>query len=412
MKGVLDLNCCVQGYAWGKVGSSSKVAQLAGAYDGITTNETDSYAELWMGTHPKGPATIKGTGQKLNEWLAENKWALSYSIAEKYGDLPYLFKVLSIQKALSIQAHPNKELGAILRKNNPDNYPDSNHKPEMCIALTEFAGLMGFRPLTEIVDVLANVPELRAIVGEEQSAKLKEAVDADPANAVEAGVSKNLTQQQEALKACYIQLMEASDSAVTDALAKLIPRLEAKTSRDRVEDLILTVNQDFPNDIGLFSLYFLNYVQLGPGESMFMAANEPHAYLTGDCIECMACSDNVVRAGLTPKFKDVSTLTEMLTYTYGPGQSKVLAGTTVNGNYRIFDPPIEEFTLAKVDVNAGSSYDLPVVDGPSLILVTTGAGSTGDINITPGTTLFLAAGMPLTLSATEKMTAYRAYCTL
>ena len=30
----------------------------------------------------------------------------------------------------------------------------------------------------------------------------------------------------------------------------------------------------------------------------------------------MACSDNVVRAGLTPKFKDVATLCDMLTYTY------------------------------------------------------------------------------------------------
>ncbi|CAJ0750428.1 1406_t:CDS:2, partial [Entrophospora sp. SA101] len=30
---------------------------------------------------------------------------------------------------------------------------------------------------------------------------------------------------------------------------------------------------------------------------IFLGANEPHAYLSG---ECMAASDNVVRAGLTP----------------------------------------------------------------------------------------------------------------
>ncbi len=28
-----------------------------------------------------------------------------------------------------------------------------------------------------------------------------------------------------------------------------------------------------------------------------MAANEPHAYVAGEIIECMACSDNVVRLG-------------------------------------------------------------------------------------------------------------------
>ena len=52
-----------------------------------------------------------------------------------------------------------------------------------------------------------------------------------------------------------------------------------------------------------------------PGEAMFLRANLPHAYLSGDCVECMACSDNVVRAGLTPKFMDVETLCEMLDYT-------------------------------------------------------------------------------------------------
>ena len=47
---------------------------------------------------------------------------------------------------------------------------------------------------------------------------------------------------------------------------------------------------------------------------MFLKANLPHAYLSGDCVECMACSDNVVRAGLTPKFMDVPTLCQMLNY--------------------------------------------------------------------------------------------------
>ena len=53
---------------------------------------------------------------------------------------------------------------------------------------------------------------------------------------------------------------------------------------------------------------------LQPGEAMFLKANLPHAYLSGDCVECMACSDNVVRAGLTPKFMDVPTLCQMLNY--------------------------------------------------------------------------------------------------
>jgi hypothetical protein len=44
-------------------------------------------------------------------------------------------------------------------------------------------------------------------------------------------------------------------------------------------------------------------VRLAPGEAIFLAANEPHAYVSGELVECMATSDNVIRAGLTPKFR-------------------------------------------------------------------------------------------------------------
>lgn len=39
------------------------------------------------------------------------------------------------------QAHPTKELAAKLRATNPKEYPDDNHKPEMCVTLTDFEGV-------------------------------------------------------------------------------------------------------------------------------------------------------------------------------------------------------------------------------------------------------------------------------
>lgn len=54
------------------------------------------------------------------------------------------WQVLSIAKALSIQAHPDKELARVLHKMHPSIYKDSNHKPEMAVALTEFEALCGF----------------------------------------------------------------------------------------------------------------------------------------------------------------------------------------------------------------------------------------------------------------------------
>jgi mannose-6-phosphate isomerase len=80
------------------------------------------------------------------------------------------------------------------------------------------------------------------------------------------------------------------------------------------EQLILSLEQKYPGDVGVLSAFFFNYVKLSPGEALYIGANEPHAYLSGECVECMATSDNVIRAGLTPKYKDVQTLCSMLTY--------------------------------------------------------------------------------------------------
>lgn len=67
---------------------------------------------------------------------------------------------------------------------------------------------------------------------------------------------------------------------------------------------------------------------------MFLRANLPHAYLSGDCVECMACSDNVVRAGLTPKFMDVPTLCSMLDYTpKSATANKFTAERSVQGHF-------------------------------------------------------------------------------
>ena len=80
------------------------------------------------------------------------------------------------------------------------------------------------------------------------------------------------------------------------------------------EQLALRLEKQYPADVGVIAAFFLNHVKLAPGEALFLGPNEPHAYLSGECVECMATSDNVVRAGLTPKHRDVQTLCSMLTY--------------------------------------------------------------------------------------------------
>ena len=73
-----------------------------------------------------------------------------------------------------------------------------------------------------------------------------------------------------------------------------------------------------------------------------------------DTMECMACSDNVVRAGLTPKYRDVHTLCEMLDYTGKPANKTKFPGKSVTENgvtITTFSPPIRDFAVKKFEVN-------------------------------------------------------------
>lgn len=108
----MELNFSLQHYDWGKIGFDSKVAQLLGASGG-TVDSSKNYAELWLGTHPSGPSYILSKDSKdfenLESWIQRNPTSLGAEVVAKFDvKLPYLFKVLSVNKALSIQMHPSK----------------------------------------------------------------------------------------------------------------------------------------------------------------------------------------------------------------------------------------------------------------------------------------------------------------
>ncbi|KAG6807343.1 hypothetical protein H0H93_001732 [Arthromyces matolae] len=117
-----------QQYDWGKIGSKAKVAQFAAAsrLPGFTINESVPYAELWMGTHPKSPSNVFETGQILSDHLAKHPELIGAPVSDKFdastGNLPFLFKILSIEKALSIQSHPDKATAEKLHASQPDIY--------------------------------------------------------------------------------------------------------------------------------------------------------------------------------------------------------------------------------------------------------------------------------------------------
>ncbi|KAJ2432993.1 Mannose-6-phosphate isomerase, partial [Coemansia sp. RSA 2424] len=163
---VIRLACNVNNYHWGKHGLHSKAAQFAATNPGVSIDDTQTYAELWMGTHASGPSKVFGTDTSLSSIIEQNPaQALGTLVSSKYdGQLPFLFKVLSIEKALSIQAHPDKRLAQRLHAERPAVYKDGNHKPEMSIALTDFVAMSGFRPLDQIAGFIEEYPEFAALV--------------------------------------------------------------------------------------------------------------------------------------------------------------------------------------------------------------------------------------------------------
>lgn len=130
--------------------------------------------------------------------------------------------------------------------------------------------------------------------------------------------------QEKAIRKVFDSYMSCNEETMKSAIDALIARIETEnvgavdhsdsSGLPSLTPLILRLNKQYPNDSGIFAPILLNFISLSPYESFFMGAGVPHAYISGDCIECMALSDNVMRVGLTPKYKDVATLCEMLEY--------------------------------------------------------------------------------------------------
>lgn len=344
------LQCTVKHYAWGRPGG----------------------AELWMGTHLNGPSRVASpnTDTLLSEYLPD-------------GGLCFLFKILSVNTALSIQAHPDAELARRLHAERPESYHDSNHKPEMAIAVSVFEMMCGFRPADQIATFLRTVPELRHLVG-------TDVADAFVADAT-----------QEKLRAVFVRLMKSDPRDVRTHLALLIQRLERdtrfalRTSHDlEIGSLLTRLNQQYPGDVGVFCPFFLNSFRLEPGEAVFIKSGVPHAYLSGECVEAMACSDNVVRAGLTLKERDVATLCDMLTYE--TGMPDIMLGTQLDAFTHVFAPPVREFIVWRTCVPTDvPPYVLRGTHSDAVLVAYSGSGelrwNTNIVNIESGMVFFMPA---------------------
>jgi mannose-6-phosphate isomerase len=322
----------VQNYAWG---SQTALTELYG----IANPNHLPMAELWMGAHPKSSSKItdaSGQVRSLRDVIdADKATLLGREIADRFGELPFLFKVLCADNPLSIQVHPNKKASeeGFAKENAAGipldaaerNYKDPNHKPELVFALTPFLAMNAFREFSGIVSLL------------------------QPVSGAHTSIAHFLQEPNaERLSQLFASLLNMQGDEKSRALAVLKAALDSQQGEPW--ETIRFIARFYPDDSGLFSPLLLNVVKLNPGEAMFLFAETPHAYLQGTALEVMANSDNVLRAGLTPKYIDIPELVANVKFTPKPA-AELLTQPSKQGAELDFPIPVDDFAFSLHDLS-------------------------------------------------------------
>ena len=126
----------------------------------------------------------------------------------------------------------------------------------------------------------------------------------------------------------------------------------------------------YPGDVGAFSPLLLNLIRLEPGEAVFLAPGQLHAYLQGVGIELMANSDNVLRGGLTPKHVDAGELLKVVRFE--PLEVKTIPPVPVRPGEKEYPTPAGEFRLSAITVAPGADYLSPAGRSIEILLCTRG----------------------------------------
>lgn len=362
---------------------------------------SETYSEMWMGTYPSVPSRIRPTGKLLSEHLKDNPELVGQSVCDRYGpDIPFLPKVLSFVKALPLQLHPDKGLAERLHAKDPEKFGDVNHKPEIAIALSRFELFVGFKPLNQIAELM----------------RLKPLEHLVPAH-------KNF--DDGALRQLCETLLSLPPDAVSETI-KILQDISLSEFGDsgNVPSLLDRLSKQYSTfDNGnLVAALLMNYMVLEPGEGVCVPADGLHAWLSGDIIECMARSDNVLNTGFCPRADrdDVKLFAQALTFKpHGPEESLLQRKKSpigLKGRSDEYAPPFSEFNILVVALSPTEAEKHQVLGTPSILIVTQGSGkmNVGDgtvHDIGEGTVYFAAKDAELEFSTKTGLTLYRAYAT-
>lgn len=346
----------VQDYPWGST-------QWIPEFLGIPVTGKKPWAELWFGAHPRAPSLLEGKDMDLFQWIQRDpQQVLGSRVMYTFGpQLPFLLKLLAAARPLSIQCHPSKKQAqeGFQRENqlgipvdsSHRNYKDSNHKPEILLALSPFTALCGFRSPSSIlhqfgrlVSVLPKLSDFFPLLEKGDLEKFYRSFLSLPKDTIHSWIQTYRT-----------DLLQNRDGATLE------------------DQWFSRLASQYPEDPGCFAPYYLNLIELSPGEALFLDAGVLHAYLYGFGIELMANSDNVLRGGLTSKHIDLEELLKVVRFqeempsVLRPARNRIQTeeGECWEEQYAV---PVKEFRLSILRIH-GVRGGIPLpVSGPEILL--------------------------------------------
>lgn len=404
------LRGAIRTYAWG---SRTAIAEFTGRPVPAAHPE----AELWLGANSGDPSWLEAPGGDISLLQAlhdDPEGQLGSATRAEFGDsLPFLVKVLAADEPLSLQAHPSAEQAAEgfrreerlgIPVNSPvRNYRDASHKPELAVALHQFEALAGFRPVAKTVELL------RALAVSDLDPSIDLLNDQSDADGLRALFTTWITAPQPDIDVLVSAVLDGAINYLSSGATEFAA--EAKT--------VLELGERYPGDAGVLAALLLNRITLGPGEGIYLAAGNLHAYLSGVALEVMANSDNVLRGGLTPKHVDVPELLRVLNFT-PTTESQLRVDTHQHGLAAFYDTPAAEFAASMLTLGAdavGHEVDAPLrqgaAQGPQILLCIEGAttvhGKSGALTLNRGAAAWVAADDgPIRLVAQEPTKIFRA----
>jgi mannose-6-phosphate isomerase len=293
----------------------------------------------------------------------------------------------------------NKELASKLHQRNPDQFTDPNHKPEIALALGDFEAFCGFKPLKDI-QRLMELPPLQAFLPEVKKPDFDD----------------------QTLKHVVNAMLKASDDAVRKTNDALMQLPKEKFGADSyIPEMIprLAEQYDKADNGTLVALITMNYLQLKEGDSIYIPADGIHAYLSGNIIECMARSNNVLNTGFCPRADrdSVDMFTGCLTFTPHDAKECMLQPQSFkkskNGKSKLYAPPLSEFSMYATSLKDGEQDTVEAVGGPSIMIVTEGEGTLKadgkEYELSSGYIFFVGQGTEIEFVAKKALKAYTAY---